>query len=1435
MKKTFSGMWRSGVAFFLALCMVLSCVPFSAFAREVSDVNDDGVINYVSLGASNVNGYGMHGYLSEEIYEYPLLKETANIYGYKQDTPGSYPVLIKEYLEGKGHTVNLSQMAISSMRAEEVRFLLDDSYTGDAYTDWRFCDVPGYENRWSQNWFYLAGKLEWEAQGNAGTPSQEQAVAALKEAYRQAIKDADLITVDIGVNNFGVYASNQIVSKMYENDMNTIDPELAAKYAEGKAYVMSLLEQNAGDLLQTMPMESLDHMADTMAYALVGFCLSFDAVMAQIKELNPDANITVVSIQNLMHGLKAKLPGVEGEIPFGELFAMIINAANVYTATVSPYCDMYSYADVRKNGRVEFFSEELLRYNGDPSTLSQDMKDCFDVYDNDLYIKSRVQQLLAKQLYAAGLLDISAAVAMGGDIANNLEHFAVAYMNGLLRIPALGNITLEQFFAAGAAGQLPDVAKPYYDGYMVALYTAYDVMAEIFKAGLELDTLDASTFGQSFGPVEDALLGAFFGTLEDAVMKSIADPTFQFDLNDYYPDGIYKMLAEMAGLSEGFVNTVAVMGIRTGIGNSFFGHPNGNGQEELKDAIIQSLDEDITGKDVVTKEMLAIINKLTADVWQQWVDAGYVGDVEATINTLKTMVADRYAYYTQTALPALRDELKELVETKDALNAELAILKVQLAQKKAELEDVIAKQEIGSVTAPDFDIDVEKGEHVGTPDHDCTVGNDSVKTELEAAIADLEHAIAVLEALISDINTDIDTMIALGAELAETIESLGKTLGDLAVAGQDLLEAFAAVKDVMTNESAGATAEQIKSTFDIACATVMAAGDVLKLATENASMLIGDIDTLVSILLTDSEALYNKIANDVPKAIENAPTEVKIALAAIMMVAEEKGLTVENAKLRIQAELAKIDAEFAPEIAAAEAALKALEAQMNAEISARYEIVKAQLTAEANEKIAALMAKKAALEAELKGHIETLKKLPADAAQTVRDQIQAQIDRVTGDLAIVDADIAHVAEHLEASLRIAYNEIVEKIKALYAEAIAELENEVAELKAQLEAATGKTLEELMAMGKDGLRELLKALKAELAAKGEEAIAILTDKLVELFNKMMHYATHGEVLAGLNLKYVALGDGTNDYAAALAQLVAEKAPFGFVFVNAAMPGNTVADVAANLPADVAGANLITLGFSQTEILGRALAAYLAGEDADWSDLVGEEAIPYVAEAISYVNAEIDKLELDEVTATMLKAIAEAYAFGAVEYAVNLPILIKNIREVNPTAEIVILGMYNPLRNLSFSVPGILEADLSEYAEIFDYLIDGVYAYGVGLSLIAQDVTYVDAREVEAEKSDLGLKELDALLKGDISTLYPSAESDNYIASQIMNALTIKMMGDANGDGKVDSYDAALIARYDIGLIGAENLNLAVCDINGDGIVDSYDATLVARYDVGLLAA
>ena len=68
----------------LALAMVMTMIPTTAFAAEVRDGNDDGTIHYVSLGASNTNGYGHRGYLPDEVTEDPLAASKAelNVYGY---------------------------------------------------------------------------------------------------------------------------------------------------------------------------------------------------------------------------------------------------------------------------------------------------------------------------------------------------------------------------------------------------------------------------------------------------------------------------------------------------------------------------------------------------------------------------------------------------------------------------------------------------------------------------------------------------------------------------------------------------------------------------------------------------------------------------------------------------------------------------------------------------------------------------------------------------------------------------------------------------------------------------------------------------------------------------------------------------------------------------------------------------------------------------------------------------------------------------------------------------------------------------------------------------------------------------------------------------------------------------------------------------------
>lgn len=60
-----------------------------------------------------------------------------------------------------------------------------------------------------------------------------------------------------------------------------------------------------------------------------------------------------------------------------------------------------------------------------------------------------------------------------------------------------------------------------------------------------------------------------------------------------------------------------------------------------------------------------------------------------------------------------------------------------------------------------------------------------------------------------------------------------------------------------------------------------------------------------------------------------------------------------------------------------------------------------------------------------------------------------------------------------------------------------------------------------------------------------------------------------------------------------------------------------------------------------------------------------------------------------------------------------------------------------------------------------------------------------------------------------------------------------LGDADGDGYVDAYDASLIMKHSVGDSAVTELNLAVLDLDGDGYVDAYDASLIQKYSVGTI--
>ncbi len=58
-----------------------------------------------------------------------------------------------------------------------------------------------------------------------------------------------------------------------------------------------------------------------------------------------------------------------------------------------------------------------------------------------------------------------------------------------------------------------------------------------------------------------------------------------------------------------------------------------------------------------------------------------------------------------------------------------------------------------------------------------------------------------------------------------------------------------------------------------------------------------------------------------------------------------------------------------------------------------------------------------------------------------------------------------------------------------------------------------------------------------------------------------------------------------------------------------------------------------------------------------------------------------------------------------------------------------------------------------------------------------------------------------------------------------------IGDVNGDGNVNTFDALLVMRYALGLVELKGSKLKAADFNGDGTVSSYDALVLMRHVLG----
>ncbi len=293
----------------ILLTLIMLSGTFTCFAAEL---NADAVSthkgqfkNYLLLGDSVASGY------RDEVTENDELFNEANQETVYYRVPGSYAdVLTKAIIEDN----TMTAFAAPGFRTIEIRYMLEDDFTE---TD-----------------DYMFHPSHLDVVGDAGSE-------AFRTAYKNAVAEADLITLGVGGNDWGAYLGwviSDIMEKEHVSDEyvamaadllkdSILDVETVEKLVE-VAHLAGVLPE----LIQTIP-TALD-------YGLSNFYKNWDLMIEDIYALNPDVTLMVVGMSdNSLKGKYYDYNGVEGEaipnaIPDNEAIAGLIKTVVEFIMTV---------------------------------------------------------------------------------------------------------------------------------------------------------------------------------------------------------------------------------------------------------------------------------------------------------------------------------------------------------------------------------------------------------------------------------------------------------------------------------------------------------------------------------------------------------------------------------------------------------------------------------------------------------------------------------------------------------------------------------------------------------------------------------------------------------------------------------------------------------------------------------------------------------------------------------------------------------------------------------------------------------------------------------------------------------------------------------------------------------------------------------------------
>ena len=205
-------------------------------------------------------------------------------------------------------------------------------------------------------------------------------------------------------------------------------------------------------------------------------------------------------------------------------------------------------------------------------------------------------------------------------------------------------------------------------------------------------------------------------------------------------------------------------------------------------------------------------------------------------------------------------------------------------------------------------------------------------------------------------------------------------------------------------------------------------------------------------------------------------------------------------------------------------------------------------------------------------------------------------------------------------------------------------------------------------------------------------------------------------------------------------------------------------------EIKKADLITIGIGNLDYLTNTLVDYY---ETDWEQLLGEKGAAYALKALVELYAGLGTM------AESVGPILESYLYSCVGYAMNYTEVLNTIHAINPSAQVIVVGAYNPFEGLVFE-----DINVGKY---FGAVIDFSNVYLTGYAMAVPNTIFVAAPDVELLAAPSGdyMGYVLALMGGN---LYPSDNGHEYIKDQILKAVTVETAkADDDDDDKKDDDD------------------------------------------------